>query len=94
MGLLTDATAKFRNTGQTCVAANRVFVQDGIYDKFAKALSKTISTFKIGPGTQVPPNSCGTSGAANVRMLIRTTGRRLRWTFDPRKRPYESPDSH
>ncbi|KIX94708.1 uncharacterized protein Z520_09398 [Fonsecaea multimorphosa CBS 102226] len=44
--------AKFRNTGQTCVAANRIFVQDGIYDKFAKALSNTISTFKIGPGTQ------------------------------------------
>ncbi|KIW84809.1 hypothetical protein AYO21_09072 [Fonsecaea monophora] len=44
--------AKFRNTGQTCVAANRIFVQDGIYDRFAKALSNTISTFKIGPGTQ------------------------------------------
>ncbi len=35
-GLLAS---KFRNTGQTCVCANRILVQDGIYDAFAKALS-------------------------------------------------------
>lgn len=32
--------AKFRNSGQTCVTANRIFVQKGIYDKFAEALTQ------------------------------------------------------
>ena len=42
--------AKFRNSGQTCVTANRIMVQKGIYDKFAKALTEKISTLKVGPG--------------------------------------------
>jgi succinate-semialdehyde dehydrogenase / glutarate-semialdehyde dehydrogenase len=29
--------SKYRNTGQTCVCANRLLVQDGVYDAFAKA---------------------------------------------------------
>lgn len=44
--------AKFRNSGQTCVTANRVFVQDGIYDKFVEALAAKIKTLKVGPGTE------------------------------------------
>ncbi|KAJ9616599.1 hypothetical protein H2200_000318 [Cladophialophora chaetospira] len=44
--------AKFRNSGQTCVTANRIFVQKGIYDKFAEALTKKIQTLKVGPGTE------------------------------------------
>lgn len=44
--------AKFRNSGQTCVTANRVFVQEGIYDKFTQALSEKIKTLKVGPGTE------------------------------------------
>jgi succinate-semialdehyde dehydrogenase/glutarate-semialdehyde dehydrogenase len=43
--------AKFRNSGQTCVTANRIMVQKGIYDKFAKALTEKIRTLKVGPGT-------------------------------------------
>jgi succinate-semialdehyde dehydrogenase / glutarate-semialdehyde dehydrogenase len=43
---------KFRNSGQTCVTANRIFVQKGIYDKFAEALTKKIKTLKVGPGTE------------------------------------------
>jgi len=39
---------KFRNTGQTCVCANRIYVQDGIYDAFAAALAKEIATLKVG----------------------------------------------
>lgn len=44
--------AKFRNSGQTCVTANRIFVQDAIYDEFAKALTEKIKTLKVGPGTE------------------------------------------
>ncbi|KAG9784554.1 Glutarate-semialdehyde dehydrogenase [Exophiala dermatitidis] len=44
--------AKFRNSGQTCVTANRIFVQKGIYDKFAEALTAKIQTLKVGPGTE------------------------------------------
>lgn len=44
--------AKFRNSGQTCVTANRIFVQDGIYDKFAEALTEKIKSLKVGPGTE------------------------------------------
>ncbi|KAK5096416.1 hypothetical protein LTS08_007672 [Lithohypha guttulata] len=44
--------AKFRNSGQTCVTANRVFVQDGIYDKFTQALTERIKTLKVGVGTE------------------------------------------
>ncbi|KAK5065945.1 hypothetical protein LTR16_010069, partial [Cryomyces antarcticus] len=44
--------AKFRNSGQTCVTANRIFVQSGIHDKFAEALTKRIKELKVGPGTE------------------------------------------
>ncbi|XP_021901414.1 succinate-semialdehyde dehydrogenase, mitochondrial [Carica papaya] len=40
--------AKFRNSGQTCVCANRVIVQDGIYDKFADAFSKAVEKLQVG----------------------------------------------
>ena len=43
--------AKFRNSGQTCVCANRVFVQRGIYDRFTTALVEKVKTLKIGKGT-------------------------------------------
>ena len=42
--------SKFRNAGQTCVCANRILVQDGIYDEFANRLEKAVSKFKIGDG--------------------------------------------
>ncbi|GAB7353524.1 hypothetical protein MBLNU459_g3967t1 [Dothideomycetes sp. NU459] len=44
--------AKFRNSGQTCVTANRIFVQSGIYDDFAKKLIEKVKTLKVGPGTE------------------------------------------
>ena len=43
--------AKFRNSGQTCVTANRIFVQSGIYDEFAKQLTERIKKMKVGAGT-------------------------------------------
>jgi len=42
--------SKFRNMGQTCVCANRIFVQDGIYDAFAKALVSEVEKLQLGPG--------------------------------------------
>ncbi len=42
--------SKFRNTGQTCVCANRILVQDKIYDAFAKKLLASVKTLKIGNG--------------------------------------------
>ncbi|BAT93129.1 hypothetical protein VIGAN_07204000 [Vigna angularis var. angularis] len=42
--------AKFRNSGQTCVCANRIIVQDGIYEKFANALRDAVLNMKVGDG--------------------------------------------
>jgi succinate-semialdehyde dehydrogenase/glutarate-semialdehyde dehydrogenase len=44
--------SKFRNTGQTCVCANRIFVQDAIYDKFAEMLKKKIEVQVVGDGME------------------------------------------
>ncbi|HLN23981.1 MAG TPA: NAD-dependent succinate-semialdehyde dehydrogenase [Patescibacteria group bacterium] len=42
--------SKYRNAGQTCVCANRLLVQDGVYDAFAAKLAAAVKTFKVGPG--------------------------------------------
>ena len=42
--------SKYRNAGQTCVCANRIFVQAGIYDDFARALSEKVGAMKVGDG--------------------------------------------
>ena len=44
--------SKYRNNGQTCVCANRILVQDGVYDAFAAKLAEKVKTLKIGPGTE------------------------------------------
>jgi succinate-semialdehyde dehydrogenase / glutarate-semialdehyde dehydrogenase len=44
--------SKYRNAGQTCVCANRILVQDGVYDAFARKLADNVSTMKVGPGTE------------------------------------------
>ena len=41
---------KFRNNGQTCVCANRIYVQTGVYKKFAKKLKVAVSELKVGDG--------------------------------------------
>src|SRR5207237_9814126 len=43
---------KYRNAGQTCVCANRLYVQDGVYDAFAAKLTEKVKGFKVGPGTE------------------------------------------
>ncbi|KAI1408955.1 succinic semialdehyde dehydrogenase [Hypoxylon sp. FL1857] len=42
--------SKFRSSGQTCVCANRIYVQQGIYDEFAKKFAEKVKTFKVGNG--------------------------------------------
>ncbi len=44
--------SKYRNAGQTCVCANRLYVQEGVYDAFAKKLAAEVETMKVGPGTE------------------------------------------
>ena len=42
--------SKFRNNGQTCICANRIYVQNGIHDEFVDKLAKEVSKLKIGNG--------------------------------------------
>jgi succinate-semialdehyde dehydrogenase / glutarate-semialdehyde dehydrogenase len=42
--------SKYRNTGQTCVCANRLLVQEGVYDEFAKKLSAAVAKLRVGDG--------------------------------------------
>ncbi|MGH8715389.1 MAG: NADP-dependent succinate-semialdehyde dehydrogenase [Burkholderiales bacterium] len=44
--------SKYRNTGQTCVCANRILVQDGVYDAFAAKLVAKVKGFKVGNGME------------------------------------------
>ena len=44
--------SKYRNTGQTCVCANRLLVQDGIYEAFAARLAEAAKKMKVGAGTE------------------------------------------
>ena len=41
---------KFRNNGQTCVCANRIYVQAGVYDEFSKKLAEAVKNLKVGDG--------------------------------------------
>jgi len=42
--------SKYRNAGQTCVCANRILVQDGVYDAFAAKLAEAVTGLKVGSG--------------------------------------------
>ena len=44
--------SKYRNAGQTCVCANRMLVQEGIYDEFAEKLAAAVSQLKMGDGAE------------------------------------------
>ena len=44
--------SKYRNTGQTCVCANRVLVQDAVHDAFAEKLTAAVKTLKPAPGLE------------------------------------------
>ena len=42
--------SKFRNAGQTCVCANRIYVQEGIHDEFVERLSREVAKLRVGDG--------------------------------------------
>ncbi|RFP12785.1 MULTISPECIES: NAD-dependent succinate-semialdehyde dehydrogenase [unclassified Duganella] len=42
--------SKYRNAGQTCVCANRIYVQDGVYEQFAEKLVAAVAKLKVGNG--------------------------------------------
>jgi succinate-semialdehyde dehydrogenase/glutarate-semialdehyde dehydrogenase len=44
--------SKYRNTGQTCVCANRILVQDGVFDAFAQKLKVAVEALKVGDGME------------------------------------------
>jgi succinate-semialdehyde dehydrogenase / glutarate-semialdehyde dehydrogenase len=44
--------SKFRNNGQTCVCANRIYVQEGVYDAFAQKLAVAVNKMKVGDGLE------------------------------------------
>jgi len=45
-------TSKFRNAGQTCICANRIYVHDKIFDQVAAGIESKIKAMKVGPGDQ------------------------------------------
>ena len=44
--------SKFRNAGQTCVCANRIFVQDGVYERFTGLLASAVASLRVGCGLE------------------------------------------
>ena len=44
--------SKYRNAGQTCVCANRIYVQEGVYDEFARRFTAKVAQMKVGPGIE------------------------------------------
>ena len=48
--VLGAMASKFRNTGQTCVCANRIYVQEGVYEAFTEKLAEAVSAMKVGDG--------------------------------------------
>jgi succinate-semialdehyde dehydrogenase/glutarate-semialdehyde dehydrogenase len=63
---------KFRNAGQTCVCANRIFVQDGIYDQFVEKLAEATNALTMGNGADegVSVGPLINEGAANDVMTF------------------------
>ena len=58
--------SKYRNNGQTCVCANRIYVQAGVYDAFAEKLAAAVSAMKIGDGLD---DGVGTGPLINMEAV-------------------------
>jgi succinate-semialdehyde dehydrogenase/glutarate-semialdehyde dehydrogenase len=61
--------SKYRNAGQTCVCANRILVQDGIYDRFAEKLAHAVTNLKVGNGTDEGVTTGPLINAAAVKKV-------------------------
>ncbi len=51
-GCIGAVLCKFRTTGQTCICANRIFVQSNVYAEFASRLTERVAAFKVGNGLE------------------------------------------
>jgi succinate-semialdehyde dehydrogenase/glutarate-semialdehyde dehydrogenase len=73
LAVASTMVSKFRNSGQTCVCANRIFVHDAVYDDYAARLAKAVSGLSVGPGTR-PGSTMGplinAAAAAKVRAHV------------------------
>jgi succinate-semialdehyde dehydrogenase/glutarate-semialdehyde dehydrogenase len=71
---VTGALAsKYRNAGQTCVCANRLLVQDGVYDAFVAKLKAAVEAFKVGNGLEAGVTQgplINTDAIAKVETLV------------------------
>jgi succinate-semialdehyde dehydrogenase/glutarate-semialdehyde dehydrogenase len=87
-------TSKFRNTGQTCVCANRILVQQGLHDEFVARLSERVAGLVVGDGLQGDTHQGPLINSAAVDKVerhvedalarggrLRTGGRRLGGNF-------------
>jgi succinate-semialdehyde dehydrogenase/glutarate-semialdehyde dehydrogenase len=63
--------SKFRNTGQTCVCANRIYVQSGVYDAFAEALTARAEALRVGDGLAGPTDQGPLINAAALDKVER-----------------------
>lgn len=61
--------AKFRNAGQTCICANRIYVHAAVYDEFAARLVKRVSALVVGDGTQAGVTCGPLINAAAVKKV-------------------------
>ncbi len=66
--------AKYRNAGQTCVCANRIFVQDGVYDTFLEKFTAAVLKQKVGPGTEQGVNIGPLINAEALEKVQRLVG--------------------
>ena len=71
--VLGAMASKYRNAGQTCVCANRLYVQSGVYDAFAAKLADAVKKLKVGDGTEEGITTgplINAAGAAKVKEHI------------------------
>jgi succinate-semialdehyde dehydrogenase/glutarate-semialdehyde dehydrogenase len=61
--------AKMRNGGQACTAANRIYVQRGIHDEFARRLAERMGALRVGPGTDADTEVGPLVDEASVRKV-------------------------
>ncbi|WP_339651002.1 NADP-dependent succinate-semialdehyde dehydrogenase [Halopseudomonas pelagia] len=61
--------SKYRNAGQTCVCANRIYVQDGVYDAFAAKLVAAVKKLKVGDGASADVTTGPLINAAAVTKV-------------------------
>jgi succinate-semialdehyde dehydrogenase / glutarate-semialdehyde dehydrogenase len=66
--------SKYRNAGQTCVCANRILVQSGIYDRFAAALVEAVKKLEVGPGMEAGTNVGPLINAAAIAKVESLVG--------------------